>query len=127
MAHRHEARQMQMAAQKFKAVTQRCNQIQSHSAYRTALHWVHSGLLGKVKEVFSWQAGAPTRPRNIPRPTGSDPVPAQVRWDLWQGVAPERAYKVARTIPSIGAAGRPTALGNWAILAATFWTQSSNR
>ena len=33
----YEARQMQMAAQKFNAVTQMCNQIQSHSAYRRAL------------------------------------------------------------------------------------------
>ena len=91
----YEARQMQVAAQKSKAITQMCNQIQSHTAYRTAVNVVHAGLLGKVKEVFSWQAGATAWPRNIPRPTGSDAVPAEVRWDLWQGVAPQRAYKAS--------------------------------
>ncbi|MEP3834287.1 Gfo/Idh/MocA family protein, partial [Rhodopirellula bahusiensis] len=36
-----EARQMRRAADKFGVVTQMCNQIQSHSAYRTAVHLVH--------------------------------------------------------------------------------------
>ncbi len=90
-----EARQMQLAATKFKVVTQMCNQIQSHSAYRTAVNIVHSGMIGKVKEVHSWQGTSPTWPRHIPRPEGTDPVPSHVRWDLWQGVAPERPFKEA--------------------------------
>lgn len=89
----HEARQMQLAAKKFQVTTQMCNQIQSHSAYRTAVQIVHSGMIGKVKEVHSWQGGGTAWPRHIPRPEGSDPVPSHVRWDLWQGVAPERPYK----------------------------------
>ncbi|QDV27546.1 Gfo/Idh/MocA family protein [Aureliella helgolandensis] len=95
----HEARQMQLAAQKYDLVTQMCNQIQSHSAYRTAVHWVHSGLLGKVKEVHSWQGGQPSWPRNIPAPQGSDPVPTTVDWELWQGVAPDRHYKTGMYHP----------------------------
>ncbi|MGB7328303.1 MAG: Gfo/Idh/MocA family oxidoreductase, partial [Rubripirellula sp.] len=66
----HEARQMQTAAAKFGLTTQMCNQIQSHSAYRTAVQWVHDGKIGKVKEVHSWQGGQPTWPRNIQRPEG---------------------------------------------------------
>lgn len=89
----HEARQMQLLAGKSKVVTQMCNQIQSHTAYRTAVQLVHSGAIGKVKEVHSWQGGDPRWKRNIPRPAGSDPVPSDVRWDLWQGVAAERPYK----------------------------------
>lgn len=89
----YEARQVQMAAAKYKLTTQMCNQIQSHSAYRTTVHMVHNGLIGKVKEVHSWQGGQPSWPRNIQRPPGSDPVPAHVRWDLWQGVAAERPFK----------------------------------
>ncbi len=54
-----EARQMRLAANRFKVVTQMCNQIQSHSAYRTAVQWVHSGKIGKVKLVHSWQGGNP--------------------------------------------------------------------
>ncbi|MDE0864159.1 MAG: Gfo/Idh/MocA family oxidoreductase [Rubripirellula sp.] len=95
----NEARQMRLAAAKFKSVTQMCNQIQSHSAYRTAVHMVHSGLIGKVKEVHSWQGGSPNWPRHIPRPQGNDPVPAEVRWDLWRGVAAERPYKIGMYHP----------------------------
>lgn len=89
----HEARQMQLAAQKYKLVTQMCNQIQSHSVYRTAVSWVHAGVLGKVKEVHSWQSGNPSwRPIAVPK-QGADPIPATVNWELWQGVAPETEYK----------------------------------
>lgn len=95
----HEARQMKLAASKYKAVTQMCNQIQSHSAYRTTVHMVHAGMIGKVKEVHSWQGGQPSWPRHLPRPDGSDPVPASVRWDLWQGVAAERPYKIGMYHP----------------------------
>ena len=90
----HEARQMKTAAAKFGVTTQMGNQIQSHSAYRTAVHMVHTGMIGKVKEVHSWQGGQPAWPRNIPRPAGSDPVPSHVRWDLWQGVAAEQPFKL---------------------------------
>lgn len=87
-----EARQMQLAAKKHGVVTQMGNQIQSRAAYRTAVQIVHDGLIGKVKEVHSWQGGRPGWPRNIDRPEGSDPVPTHLRWDLWQGVAPRRPY-----------------------------------
>ena len=89
----HEARQMRLAAAKHKVVTQMGNQIQSHKFYRTAVAWVHAGLIGKVREVHSWQGGSPAWPRAINRPEGSDPVPEHVRWDLWQGVAADRPYK----------------------------------
>ncbi|MEZ6136413.1 MAG: Gfo/Idh/MocA family oxidoreductase [Pirellulaceae bacterium] len=95
----HEARQMRLAAAKYDVVTQMCNQIQSHSAYRTAVHWVQAGMIGKVKEVHSWQGGSPTWPRHIARPAGSDTVPGHVRWDLWQGVAEERPYKIGMYHP----------------------------
>ena len=88
-----EARQMRLAAAKYKVVTQMGNQIQSHTDYRTAVAWVHQGAIGKVKEVHSWQGSKPTWPRAINRPEGKDPIPAHVRWDLWQGVAAERPYK----------------------------------
>jgi len=88
-----EARQMNLAAKKFDVVTQMGNQIQSHTAYRTAVQAIHDGVIGKVKEVHSWQGGSPNWPRNIDRPVGSDPVPDHVHWDLWQGVAERRPYQ----------------------------------
>lgn len=88
-----EANQLRLAAQKYKLVTQMCNQIQSHTAYRTAVNIVHQGMIGRIYEVHAWQGGNPTWPRHIDRPSGEDPIPAHVRWDLWQGVAPDRPYK----------------------------------
>ncbi len=54
---------------------------------------MQDGLLGKIKEVHSWQ-GRPRRavPRAIERPTGTDPVPTTVQLDLWLGAAPVRPY-----------------------------------
>lgn len=89
----YEARQMQLAAAKFKVVTQMGNQIQSHEAYRTAVRAVHAGAIGKVKEVHSWQAGALGWILADDRPEGKDELPTSVHWNDWLGVAPERPYK----------------------------------
>ncbi len=54
----YEARQMRLASQKYRVVTQMGNQIQSHTAYRTAVAWVQRGHIGKVRDVHSlarWQ------------------------------------------------------------------------
>jgi predicted dehydrogenase len=88
-----EARQMQKAAQKYGVVTQMGNQIQSDTAYRTAVATVHKGTIGKVREVHSWQTGHPKWRLADDRPAGSDPIPATLHWDEWLGVAPERPFK----------------------------------
>src|SRR4051794_38965617 len=88
-----EARQMRRAAEKAGVVTQMGNQIQSHTAYRTAVKLVHDGVIGKVKEVHSWQSGPMRWLLVDERPAGADPVPAGLDWDHWLGVAPTRPYK----------------------------------
>jgi predicted dehydrogenase len=88
-----EARQMRLAAQKYKIMSQMGNQIQSHAAYKTSVAIVQNGMIGEVKAVHSWQSGTPKWPRAIERPEGADPIPPHVRWDLWQGVAGERPFK----------------------------------
>jgi predicted dehydrogenase len=88
-----EARQMRRAAEKNHVVTQMGNQIQSHSAYRTAVKLVHDGVIGKVKEVHSWQSGPMRWLLVDERPAGADPVPKTLHWDGWLGAAPERPYK----------------------------------
>jgi predicted dehydrogenase len=88
-----EARQMRLAAEKYRVVTQMGNQIQSHSAYRTAVKLVHDGIIGRVKEVHSWQSGPMRWILTDDRPTGADPVPQTLHWDEWLGVAAERPYK----------------------------------
>ncbi len=88
-----EVRQLRKAAEKYRLVTQMGNQIQSHPCYRTAVKLVHDGVIGKVKEVHSWQAGDMRWMPKDEHPMGSDPVPASVNWNDWLGPAPERPYK----------------------------------
>ncbi len=88
----HEARQMRLAAKKYNVVTQMGNQIQSHEAYRTAVKLVHDGVIGKVKEVHSWQSGKMGWILVDDRPAGSEPVPKTLHWDEWLGVAAARPY-----------------------------------
>ncbi len=54
---------------------------------------VHDGVIGKVREVHSWQSGKLGWMLTDDRPAGSDPVPPTLDWDGWLGVAPERPYK----------------------------------
>jgi predicted dehydrogenase len=89
----YEARQMRLAAKKYGLVTQMGNQIQSHEFYRTAVKLVHDGVIGKVKEVHSWQAGRMQWMLVDDRPEGMDPIPETVHWDNWLGVAPPRPFK----------------------------------
>jgi predicted dehydrogenase len=87
----YEARKVAEAAKKHGVATQMGNQIHSHDAYRTAVHWLRAGAIGKVKEWHSW-CGAVYTTDDKQRPAGSDPVPEHLDWDLWLGVAPERPY-----------------------------------
>ena len=89
----HEARTLARVAKESGVVTQMGNQIQAYAEYRSAVQLIHSGTIGKVKEVFSWQAGTPGWRLAADRPAGSDPVPAGVHWDSWLGVAPQRPFK----------------------------------
>jgi predicted dehydrogenase len=88
-----EARKIAEATKKAGVVTQMGNQIQSHEFYRLATKLVHDGVIGRVKEVHSWQTGVPKWRVAVDRPAGSDPVPETLHWNDWLGVAPERPYK----------------------------------
>lgn len=88
----YEARKVRLAAQKAGVVTQMGNQIHSHIYYRTAVHWLKEGAIGKVKSWHSWSGASFTTADKL-RPKGEDPIPASVDWDLWLGVAPERPFK----------------------------------
>ncbi|MBI4556802.1 MAG: Gfo/Idh/MocA family oxidoreductase [Candidatus Hydrogenedentes bacterium] len=88
----YEARKLALAARRRRVATQMGIQIHSHDAYRTAVHWLKEGAIGKVKEWHSW-SGAVYTTEDKKRPEGSDPIPPHIHWDLWLGVAPERPYK----------------------------------
>jgi predicted dehydrogenase len=89
--HVTEARAMRRLAEKKKLVTQMGIQIHSFREYRSAVSLIQSGIIGKVHTVRAWS------PKNWgfdgTLPAGSDPVPANLDWNLWLGTAPERAYK----------------------------------
>jgi predicted dehydrogenase len=86
-----EARKLAEAARAKKVVTQMGIQVHSSREYRLAVRVIQEGALGKVKEVHSWSNKK--WGFDGPRPAGSDPVPANLDWDLWLGTAPERPYK----------------------------------
>ncbi|MCA6075087.1 Gfo/Idh/MocA family protein [Fulvivirga sedimenti] len=86
-----EARAVRKMAADKNLTTQMGIQIHSFKEYRSAVHLIQNGIIGKVHTVRAWS------PKNWgydgPIPTGSDPVPANLDWNLWLGTAPQREYK----------------------------------
>ena len=81
-----ECRAMTLLARNNKLATQMGIQIHSSVYYRMAAALIQAGVIGKVKEVHTfsnkkWGGGKKT-------PDAAKPVPANLDWDLWIGVAP---------------------------------------
>ncbi|NVJ85829.1 MAG: Gfo/Idh/MocA family oxidoreductase [Algoriphagus sp.] len=89
--HVSEAREMKKVAEKKGLVTQMGIQVHSFYDYKLATLLIQSGIIGKVHAVRAWS------PKNWgfdgPEPTGSDPIPEGLDWNLWLGTAPERPFK----------------------------------
>lgn len=86
----YESRRLAEFAAEKKLVTQMGIQVHSAAPYRAAVAVIQDGAIGKVKEVHTWSSkkwGDPT-----PRPDRTDPVPANLNWDLWLGVAATRPF-----------------------------------
>lgn len=91
-SHVHEARQLNKYALSKRLVTQMGIQVHSSAEYRTAVQLVHSGTIGKIREVHAWSNKK--WGDTAPRPAASDPVPDTLNWDGWLGVAhPETFIK----------------------------------
>ena len=95
----YESRKLaEEAARRPELVTQMGVQTHSATAYRTAVAMIQFGVIGKIKEVHSWDivrfhyTGAFTDPPMRRRPDHADEVPDSLDWDLWLGVAPKRPY-----------------------------------
>ncbi|MBY5956887.1 Gfo/Idh/MocA family oxidoreductase [Membranicola marinus] len=86
-----ESREMARVAKDRKLVTQMGIQVHSFYDYVLATELIRGGIVGKVSKVIAWS------PKvwgyDGPAPTGSDPIPADLDWELWQGDAPKRPYK----------------------------------
>ena len=62
------------------------------AGWRIVYDHVKAGAIGDVVEFHTW-TNRPVWPQGIPRPEGSDPIPAEVDWESWIGPAPMRPYK----------------------------------
>ena len=86
-----EARAMKKMAAEKGLVTQMGIQVHSFYDYKLATLLIQSGIIGKVHTVRAWS------PKNWgydgPEPTGSDPIPKTLDWNLWLGTSAERPYK----------------------------------
>ncbi len=89
--HVTEARAMKKLAKEKKLVTQMGIQVHSFYDYKLATLLIQSGIIGKVHTVRAWS------PKNWgydgPVPSGSDPVPEKLDWNLWLGTSSKRPYK----------------------------------
>ena len=86
----YEVRRMVEIARAQNVVTQMGIQIHSDAYYRLAVQLVHSGTIGKIKEVHSWCNKSWCDPH--PAPERTDAVPAGFDWNLWLGVCAERPF-----------------------------------
>ncbi len=86
----YECRRLMETARKKKLVTQMGIQIHSAREYKTAVALVHSGAIGKIKEVHSWSEKKWGDPDIVP--DRSDAVPASLNWDYWIGTASPRPF-----------------------------------
>ena len=87
-----EARQLLTAAESKKLATQMGNQGHSNEGNRRIYEYVNSGILGDITEIHC-VSNRPIWPQGGPRPTGEDPIPEGLNWDLWLGPAPVRPFK----------------------------------
>lgn len=89
--HVAEARRLRKLATDRKLVTQMGIQVHSFYDYKLATLLIQNGIVGKVRRVHAWS------PKNWgydgSAPTGTDPVPENLDWNLWLGTSAARPYK----------------------------------
>ncbi len=87
-----EARQLRQLAEARGLATQMGNQGSASPDLRRGVELIQAGLIGQVREVHAW-TNRPVWPQGLARPEGSDPIPENLFWDGFLGVAPERPFK----------------------------------
>ncbi|MFO0893262.1 MAG: Gfo/Idh/MocA family oxidoreductase [Isosphaeraceae bacterium] len=85
-----EARRLTEVAKEKKLVTQMGIQIHSHEIHRMVVAAIQGNAIGKVREVHSWSGKTWGDPN--PKPDRQDPVPPELSWDRWLGVAADRPF-----------------------------------
>ncbi len=87
-----ESRQMRLWAAKKNVVTQMGNQIHSAVEYRLGTRLIREGVIGKVKEVYSWVGVGGNAHTRLLEPPASGPVPETLDWNLWIGGSQMRPF-----------------------------------
>jgi predicted dehydrogenase len=101
MAHSiEEARVMTQFAREKGLVTQMGQGGHATEGIRQTKEWIAAGAIGNVREVHAWtdRPGTPKRkwwPQPATLTPGEHPVPPDLDWDLWIGMAKPRAYNPA--------------------------------
>ena len=87
-----ESRQMRLWAAKKDLVTQMGNHIHSAVEYRMGTRLIREGVIGRVKEVYSWVSVTGNERTRLLEAPAPGPVPAGLDWNLWIGGAPMRPF-----------------------------------
>ncbi len=89
----YEARQLTLAARKYKVATQMGNQGHSGEGVRLVKEWIADGAIGPIREVHCWSDRPFSYwPQGVGRPEKTESIPSTLDWDLWLGGAPARPY-----------------------------------
>lgn len=135
-----EARQLTLAAAKYKVATQMGNQNHASEGNRLTVEYIRSGMLGEIRVAHAWtnrplwpQGGVlrsegnemlrsfgaslgltedKVWPQALVRPSGEDPVPDTLNWDCWLGPAPVRPFKKLAYHPVLWRAWRDFGTGS---------------
>ncbi|WP_321369995.1 Gfo/Idh/MocA family oxidoreductase [uncultured Draconibacterium sp.] len=92
----HEVRFLRDLAKETGLVSQMGNQGHNIEGTMQTVEWIQSGAIGNVKEVHMWSNRPVWRQGYIDRPAGVE-VPANLKYDLWLGPAPEKPYSPETT------------------------------
>ncbi|HEV3222575.1 MAG TPA: Gfo/Idh/MocA family oxidoreductase [Puia sp.] len=87
----YEARLLTEYAKRYKVVTQMGNQGASGNGVRTMQEWYRAGIVGDATEIKVW-TNRPVWPQGTGTPKSNEPVPSELKWDLWLGPAKEEPY-----------------------------------
>lgn len=87
----YEARMLTEAVKRYKVVAQMGNQGASNNGVRLMQEWYNAGLIGDATDIHVW-TNRPVWPQGGPAPTGTDAIPPELNWDLWQGPAMATDY-----------------------------------
>ncbi len=100
MAHDiYEVRKLTEYAQQNNIITQMGIQIHAHDIYRSTPKIIQSGIIGKIKETWSWCGNS--YGSEDPLPSNTSPTPNHLNWDLWLNTAAERPYIEGQYHPGV--------------------------